>query len=534
MSSNNIFLSVSVFLNLVLLALFWATLSSTSKDTADLAKFKQDLDKQKTDFTQMLNERRLIKEKIGLQADVVGTEDDQSSDTLLGKMNQVIALGGGVTEGERTMEGAIRKLKGQDDNLTVSVRQKQNEYNTKSIEYNNLIAQKTAEVKQYLDARQKAEDQLQKLVKEHGEEIDRKDQLISQLRQERDELNAQLARVIAEKDAIIAQRDERIAQQSRSLTRLRREKFEREDLSFEIPDGKVVYVDRDRGLLTINLGREDGLRVGTTFSVYEKDNSGIGRRDLEDIKAKIEVTRIQGPHRAEARILDPRDAVKERPEDDIDSYFARSSRYYQSSLLRPISVGDPVYSPAFSKGAVERFSFVGLVDLDGDGKSDRETLHNLVRAAGGKIDNEVDDEGNFTAREGISYETKFLVIGDLGDPTETEDAKRQAVIQRIQEKAKTLREEALDNGVRIVTLRAFLSYLGYQPTASPWVKGEDYQTQLKAGAASSGVSEVLGGRVSQGNVSGVHDAYQRRLFNLNDSIGRRGTSGNVSGLYKGK
>ena len=53
-----------------------------------------------------------------------------------------------------------------------------------------------------------------------------------------------------------------------------------------------------------------------------------------------------------------------------------------------------------------------------------------------------------------------------------------------------------------------------------------------AGAASDGVSGSLGNRESQGNNSAIHDLKKRRSFNLNDRLGRKGNSGNVSGLYK--
>jgi hypothetical protein len=42
---------------------------------------------------------------------------------------------------------------------------------------------------------------------------------------------------------------------------------------------------------------------GTTFSVYKKNNSGVGRRSTEDIKGKIEVIKITGDHSAVVKLL---------------------------------------------------------------------------------------------------------------------------------------------------------------------------------------------------------------------------------------
>lgn len=534
MSSNNIFLSISVFLNLVLLALFWATLSNTGKDSEDLKKANKDLADMKAALNEKIQQLSDVKNTLGMQSAEIGTAEDREQGTLLYQMDAAIARAEDYLSGEKSIEAAMNKMKLELDNQRIALQAKQNEYNAKVQEYNNMVQQKAAEVNEHLKARTTAEMELQKQIKEHGEEIDRKDQMIAGLRTQINDLQAELARTVSEKDAIIAERDERIARQSASLVRLRREKFEREDLSFEKADGRIVFVDTNRRVVTINLGSADGLRVGNTFSVYQKDNSGIGRRNMEDIKGKIQVTNIRGPHRADARILDPKDAVKRRSEENSDDYYARTAQYSQNILLRPIAMGDPIYSPAFTKGNVEKFSFVGFVDLDQDGNSDREQLRNLIRAAGAEIDNEIGDEGEEIVRNGITHQTRFLVIGDLGDQSKTEDAKKKAAIQKIQEQANQLREEALDAGIRVVSLTAFLDYLGYQASSSPWTKGEDFNTKLKAGAASDTSSDVLGQRSSQGNVSGLHDLSKRHMYNLNDRLGRRGTSGNVSELYRKK
>ena len=155
---------------------------------------------------------------------------------------------------------------------------------------------------------------------------------------------------------------------------------------------------------SINLGEADGLRVRTTFSVYRKENNGVGR-DAEDIKAQIEVIKVTGAHRAEARIL----------EDDI----------YQ-----PITKGDPIYTPLWSPGITEKFVVVGTVDLDRDGIPDRERFHDIVASAGGVITHEVLDDGRrirYTKFPGewaewaendpqVESDVKYFVIANIPDP----------------------------------------------------------------------------------------------------------------------
>lgn len=534
MSSNNVFLSISVFLNLVLLALFWVNLSDSNKNLADATKLKTEVSDLKSKVRTSTDEVALLKKKMGVEApNLVGTEDDQEAGTVMGDANKAIVdFGGDVVKGQQSFKSAVIKLKSEIDNLTAEVDQKQNSLNTKIAEYDAMKKELTSLADRHQVDKKNAEDRLIKVEKETAEQIDQKNQELSVARQDLQAAQTILEKERAENVRIIADKDARLSTQLNAIRRLKAEKFEREDVSFEVADGRVIFVDKAQGVVHINIGRADGLRVGTTFSVYQKDNSGIARRNLEDIKAKIQVISINGARKATARILDPELAVKRRSEEGTDDYYSRSSRYYQDALLRPIANNDPIYSPTFTRGEVPYFSVVGFVDLDGDGRSDRERFRNLVTSGGAKIDNEVDDEGNYVVQTPISYKTKFLVVADLGDQSKVSDGKRLAAIQKINQAKSDLQEQAEDNGIRIVSLNAFLNYMGYQATASPWVKGEDYQTTLAAGAASDGVSGSLGNRDSQGNTSSIHDLKKRRAFNVNDRIGRKGTSGNVSGLYK--
>ncbi len=190
----------------------------------------------------------------------------------------------------------------------------------------------------------------------------------------------------------------------------------------------------------------------------------------DDIKGAIEVTRIIDAHTAEARII-------------------------KDELYQPIAKGDPIFTPIWSPGRRENFSFVGVIDLDGDGQSDRQKLHELVAGAGATIDNEVDDEGkrirymkfpnDFVDHgegvPGVDVNTKFLVIGDIPDialAAKDEDKDR---IQRILKHRKTLGEEAKQQGVRIVSLNDFLAWIGYQPQRKLFVPGAEKGYDLKAG-----------------------------------------------------
>ncbi|NOX56831.1 MAG: hypothetical protein GXP27_20800, partial [Planctomycetes bacterium] len=240
-------------------------------------------------------------------------------------------------------------------------------------------------------------------------------------------------------------------------------------------------------------------------------------RGRDDIKGAIEVINVIDAHTSVARIL----------EDDI---------------YRPILPGDPIYTPLWSPGRQEVISFVGIIDLDGDGESDREELHDLVAGAGARIDNEVLDDGRRiyytdfpnhyvefdyeSGRPGIDVHTKFLVIGQIPDVNSVALEKEKDQIENILKHLDAMRKEARRQGVRIVSLNDFLSWIGYKPKRRlhiPGVAGRPYT--LKAGARSAAVDEVVGERESSGSVSGVYSRSRR--------LRQPTSSGQTSKLFHG-
>ncbi|HUE13422.1 MAG TPA: hypothetical protein VMR25_04600, partial [Planctomycetaceae bacterium] len=165
--------------------------------------------------------------------------------------------------------------------------------------------------------------------------------------------------------------------------------------------------------------------------------------------------------------------------------------------------GDPIYTPLWRAGMKEKFAFVGLIDLDNDGVSDRDVLHEIVAASDGEIVDEVDDQGARHPTAGnITVATKFLVIGKIPDysqskPTEVEVHKKIADL-----KSKMV-QEAQENGVRVVSMEDFLNYIGYDPGRRIWRPGITEKWNLRSGAQGnvarpgpSGSSTQSGGTTS--------------------------------------
>jgi hypothetical protein len=259
---------------------------------------------------------------------------------------------------------------------------------------------------------------------------------------------------------------------------LRMEKALVEKPTFEVPSGAVQWVDMDTKLVWINRGEVDALRKGTTFSVYKQINKGVARGS-QDIKGAIEVTRITGPHQAEAKIT-------------------------RLKIDDPILAGDPIYTPLWRAGVKEKFAFVGLIDLDNDGVSDRDVLHDLVNASNGEIVDEVDDQGQRHPPAGnITVATKFLVIGKIPDYTESKPNEREGHKKIADWKTKMV-TEALENGVRVVSMEDFLNYIGYDPGRRIWRPGITEKWNLRSGAQGTAARpDTVARPESGGTTSGI-------------------------------
>jgi hypothetical protein len=195
----------------------------------------------------------------------------------------------------------------------------------------------------------------------------------------------------------------------------------------------------------------------------------------------------------------------------IDAHSSEA-RILDEDIYNPLSKGDPIYSPVWSANQSLEFALVGVIDLDGDGRSDRELLHEIVRSNGSRITIEVDDSGvrNPPVEEAkINEQTKFLIVAKLPDPTEQASQDEIDAAFEIQRKAEELREEARRQGVRIVSLGDFLQFIGHKPKQRVYRPGDTRAFTLKSGARSTATDEAIGDRSSSGNTSGVYSRSKR-------------------------
>ena len=118
----------------------------------------------------------------------------------------------------------------------------------------------------------------------------------------------------------------------------------------------------------------------------------------------------------------------------------------------------------------ETYSIVGIIDLDGDDQSDSARLHEMIKNVGGSIDNEVDEQGVLhvdgaipdDGRPRLTEKTKFVVVGKIPDIAERLSQDEIATALKIGGFYKDIEDQARAQGVRIIELKDFLRYIGYE------------------------------------------------------------------------
>jgi hypothetical protein len=335
----------------------------------------------------------------------------------------------------------------------------------------------------------------------HSEELKKKEADVADLRQRVESTQRELDEFRASSETTIKQLNQRVQNLLAYNRKVSDELEQTTRTSFEIADGHIVWVDPNTRRVYIDVGESDGLRPRTTFSVYRRVNAGVGRGSPpnstgpEDIKGAIEVTRILGSHEAEARIVD------------------------ESRLDRPIGKGDPIYSPLWSSGRGEAFAVVGLLDMTGDGKSDRDIFHELITAAGATIDNEVDDKGNLLVngeppedgRPHLTERTKFLVIGQIPElgGGKTHETAQLEIDSKINAFRREMGEQAQERGIRVVSLSDFLSFMGYKSQRRLFVPGEEAPYQMRNAQRKAAVTPGSRSSISTGTTSGAYSGDKK-------------------------
>ena len=488
------------------------------------------------DYSDQINE---LKSKVGYpNVAQVGSTTDTSRETVVGSMiDDIKTLGGPELQRDSYAE-TLRAMKQKVDNLQLENRNLTEKNRLLSVEYLAVMKSHYQDVASGHDARRKAaEGERDDANRTKETEIRNRDDQIVTLRGVNTNLQNTLKQTKDAHDKLKKDSESQIGRLEDINDFLTDAVRKRERITYDRPDGLVRWVDNDSGLVWINIGRDDKLTTRTQFSIYKQTHRGVGRPSapantadeeeasdaaderfspgFEDIKGSIEVTRVIGAHLAEARIL-------------------------KYDIYDPIQPDDLIYTPLWAPGRPAAFAFVGLIDFDNDGASNRDEMHEMISGIGGQIIHEVLDDGrrvyytefpskshDFTEDDStINLQMKYLVIGGIPDLSQAASDLEKQQFREIIGHHKKMVAEARETAVRRINLSDFLAHIGYVPRRRLFVPGlVDRPFNLKAGAASGTVGGSVGDRASTGKVSSLF-TRSKRLKKQPVSTGK--TSGRFS------
>ena len=204
------------------------------------------------------------------------------------------------------------------------------------------------------------------------------------------------------------------------------------------PDGKIILVDNNAKIVSLNIGSNEHVYRGLTFTVYDRGTSippdGKG-------KAEIEVFDI------------------------ADTYS--KARIIKSEPTKPILLGDIVANLIWDSSRTNVFVIAGDFDINGDWQSDYDAIERikaLIEKWGGKVD------------PNITIDTDFLVLGQIPAvkerPTLEEQQRDPTAMQKYEDSLQklnqynALQERAQNLWIPILTYDKFLYFIGYKTASS--------------------------------------------------------------------
>ena len=359
--------------------------------------------------------------------------------------------------------------------------------------FDTTVAQQGSEYKKSAEDAQKRYGEMEKTNHELVAKVDKIDQ---EAKRQNEEFRTQAADA-AETAAAVAQIN----------TNLRDKLDQMHQAEFEVPDGHIVYVDQMNQRVRIDLGKADGLRLLTHFSVFAFDAVQHG---ILVPKGSIEVVRILGDHEAEALIR-------------------------SDEMLNPLLPQDVIYTPLWKAGETVQFALDYFLDVDGNGTNDVDTVKKIISSSGSEVAAYIDEDGEIqgTITPNISY---FIFGNEQLDLLLKDDfTKEKEQKKRISEAHNSMFEQVRRNSIREMRLGEFLRQVSYRPTAEV----SKFQEQ---GGMVDEVSNPGSPLVSKGNTAPIYSpntlpeppksrGLTAPLYDKKSSIRPHTSAGHVSDIY---
>ena len=259
---------------------------------------------------------------------------------------------------------------------------------------------------------------------------------VDQLQTDNDKKTTQIANLETSIRQLKDETDRKL-ELANSIIREQRDVLDKNENILDKPDGYITFVDRDRNEVQVNINRRQGARPQMRMTVFDAASPGV---PTEKPKGNIQLIQVG------------------------DQYsIAHVDKVVNE--IHPIRVGDIVYSPAWSPEEPMRFALIGKIDVNRDGKDDRQDLKRMIEEAGGIVDydlpppNHGKESGKLTARiswyvtdDRMPLRGVFEARTDAGVAAQTLFEKRYGQVIK----------EARSEGIRPMPLGHLLAYFGYE------------------------------------------------------------------------
>jgi len=294
--------------------------------------------------------------------------------------------------------------------------------------------------KQQIDVQAKAaSDSKSDLESEHTKHESERQTLLTKVDQfqtDNDKKSTEIANLQTQNRQLKEEADRRL-DLANTIIRELRDRVEQKENVLDRPDGYVTYVDLERREVHVNVTRRQGARPQMKMTIFAAGSPGV---PTEQPKGNIQLIQV-GDDYSIARI--------ERTVSTID----------------PIRVGDIVYSAAWSPNEPMRFALIGKIDVNRDGKDDRQDLKRMIEDAGGVVDFDLPppeagkESGKLTARvawyvtdERTPLRDAYISKSDASIAAQSQFERRRGEVIK----------EARREGIRPMPVGRLLAYLGYE------------------------------------------------------------------------
>ena len=304
----------------------------------------------------------------------------------------------------------------------------------KSLESTTSVAKQANDIQAKAASDSKAD-----LEAEHNKHEQLRQELLTkvdQLQIDNDKKTTQIANLETQYRQLKDESDRKL-ELANAIIREQRDVLDKNENVLDKPDGYITFVDLTRNEVQVNINRRQGARPQMKMTVFDANSPGV---PTEKPKGNIQLLQV-GDQYSIAHI--------DKMVREID----------------PIRVGDIVYSPAWSPEEPMRFALIGKIDVNRDGKDDRQDLKRMIEEAGGSVDydlpppNHGKESGKLSARISWYVTDERMPLRDIFEAkTDAGIAAQAQFDKRFGQAIKEARAE----GIRPMALGRLLAYFGYE------------------------------------------------------------------------